>query len=143
MSFALAREKAAVFSDWLLHATVAAHESGHFLNAFQRKGRLAQGLHGDGHQLHRVVVRRHTVGTESAAALAAVDDGPFAVFRTQTAMGSMIPPQSEARSPGSMSTCRLERQLGQWLRWSLPAFSGVQSRPQTLQVKLSWQAWVL
>ena len=80
MSFALAREKAAVFSDWLLHATVAAHESGHFLNAFQRKGRLAQGLHGDGHQLHRVVVRRHTVGTESAAALAAVDDGPFAVF---------------------------------------------------------------
>ena len=80
MSFALAREKAAVFSDWLLHATVAAHESGHFLNAFQRKGRLAQGLHGDGHQLHRVVVRRHTVGTESAAALAAVDDGPLAAF---------------------------------------------------------------
>ena len=66
---------------------------------------------------------------------------PF--FRTQTAMGSMIPPQSEARSPGSMSTCRLERQLGQWLRWSLPAFWGVQSLSQTLQVKLSWQAWVL
>ena len=63
--------------------------------------------------------------------------------RTQTAMGSMMPPQSDARSPGSTSTCRLERQLGQWLRWSLPAFSGVHSRPQTLQVKLSWQACVL
>ena len=64
-------------------------------------------------------------------------------LRTQTATGSMMPPQSAARSPGSMSTCRLERQLGQWLRWSLPAFCGVQSRPQTLQVKLSLQAWVL
>ena len=64
-------------------------------------------------------------------------------LRTQTATGSMIPPQSDARSPGSRSTWRLERQLGQWLRWSLPAFCGVQSRPQTLQVKLSLQAWVL
>ena len=64
-------------------------------------------------------------------------------FRTQTEMGSMMPPQSLSRSPGSMSTWRLLRQLGQWLRWSLPAFSGVQSLPQTLQVKASWQAWVL
>ena len=64
-------------------------------------------------------------------------------LRTQTATGSMMPPQSAARSPGSMSTCRLERQLGQWLRWSLPAFRGVQSRPQTLQVKVSLQGWVL
>lgn len=32
---------------------------------------------------------------------------PF--FLTQTAMGSMIPPQSEALSSGSISTCRLER----------------------------------
>ena len=64
-------------------------------------------------------------------------------LRTQTATGSMMPPQSAARSPGSMSTCRLERQLGQWLRWSLPASCGVQSRPQTLQVKVSLQGWVL
>ncbi len=64
-------------------------------------------------------------------------------LRTQTATGSMMPPQSAARSPGSMSTCRLERQLGQWLRWSLPAPCGVQSRPQTLQVKVSLQGWVL
>lgn len=64
-------------------------------------------------------------------------------LRTQTATGSMMPPQSLSRSPGSMSTCRLDKQFGQWLRWSLPAFSGVQSRPQTLQVKVSRQAWVL
>ena len=116
---------------------------GDLRHPFNGEGRIADGLHGDGHELHGVIVRRHPVGAERAAAFAAVDDGPFAVFRTQTAMGSMIPPQSEARSPGSMSTCRLERQLGQWLRWSLPAFSGVQSLPQTLQVKASWQAWVL
>ena len=64
-------------------------------------------------------------------------------LRTQTATGSMMPPQSLSRSPGSMSTCRLDKQFGQWLRWSLPAFSGVQSRPQALQVKVSRQAWVL
>lgn len=64
-------------------------------------------------------------------------------LRTQTATGSMMPPQSAARSPGLMSTCRLERQLEQWLRWSLPASCGVQSRPQTLQVKVSLQGWVL
>ena len=34
-------------------------------------------------------------------------------LRTQTVTGSMIPPQSDARSPGSRSTWRLERQLGQ------------------------------
>lgn len=31
-------------------------------------------------------------------------------------------------------------QLGQWLRWPLPAFSGVHSRPQTLQVNASLHA---
>ena len=37
-------------------------------------------------------------------------------LRTQTATGSICPPQSASRSPGSMSRCRLTRQLGQWLR---------------------------
>ena len=36
---------------------------------------------------------------------------PF--LRTHTAIGSIIPPQSLSRSPGSMSTCRLERQFWQ------------------------------
>ena len=44
---------------------------------------------------------------------------PF--LRTHTAMGSISPPQSAARSPGSMSRCKLWRQFGQWLRCSLPA----------------------
>lgn len=66
---------------------------------------------------------------------------PF--FLTQTAMGSMIPPQSEALSPGSISTCRLERQFGQWFLWSLPAPCGTAVRPHTLQTKASLQAWVL
>ena len=43
---------------------------------------------------------------------------PF--FLTQTAMGSIMPPQSAALSPGSISTCRLERQFGQWFLCSLP-----------------------
>ena len=64
-------------------------------------------------------------------------------LRTHTAMGSMMPPQSEARSPGSTSTWRLDRQLGQWLRCSLPAHAGAANQPHTLQVKLSWQEWVL
>ena len=38
------------------------------------------------------------------------------LFRTQTATGSMTPPQSEARSPGRLSTFLPERQWGQWFR---------------------------
>ena len=64
-------------------------------------------------------------------------------FRTQTAIGSIKPPQSLSRSPGVRSTCKLHKQFGQWFRWSLPAFCGVTRRPQNLQVKLSWQACVL
>ena len=30
--------------------------------------------------------------------------------------GSMTPPQSAVRSPGSSSRCKLDRQFGQWLR---------------------------
>ena len=66
---------------------------------------------------------------------------PF--LRTHTAIGSIMPPQSDWRSPGSISTWRLHRQFGQWLRWSLPAPAGTTSLPHTLQVKLSWQGWVL
>ncbi|HBJ18070.1 MAG TPA: hypothetical protein DDY81_09885 [Clostridiales bacterium] len=47
---------------------------------------------------------------------------PF--FRTHTATGSISPPQSDSRSPGSMSKCTEHRQLGQWFRWSLPAPAG-------------------
>ena len=62
----------------LLHSAVAGHEGGHLLDALQWEWRLTQGPHGDGHELHGVIIRRNTVGAERAAALAAVDDGPFA-----------------------------------------------------------------
>ena len=62
---------------------------------------------------------------------------PF--FRTHTATGSISPPQSDARSPGSMSRCTEHRQLGQWFRWSLPAPAGMTGYPQFRQVKLSSQ----
>lgn len=67
-----------VWCVWLLQASLAAHQGGHFLNAFQGEGRLTQGLHGDAHELHGIVVRRHAVGAQRAAALAAVYDGPLA-----------------------------------------------------------------
>ena len=47
---------------------------------FHREGWMSDGFHGDGHQLHRIVIGRHPVGTHHAAALAPVDDGPFSVF---------------------------------------------------------------
>ena len=103
------------------------------------KGRAADGLHGDGHELDGIIVRRDPVGAEHAAPAAAVDDRPFAVFRTHTATGSISPPQSDSRSPGSMSRCTEHRQLGQWFRWSLPAPAGTTGWPQFRQVKLSSQ----
>ena len=70
-------------------------------------------------------------------------NGMEASLRTHTATGSITPWQAEARLPGLSSTWTLERQLGQWLRWPLPAPPGVTRRPQDLQVKLSWQGWFL
>ena len=64
----------------LLHSAVAGHEGGHLLDALQWERRLTHGPHGDGHELHGIVVRRHTVGAERSAALAAVDDRPLAAL---------------------------------------------------------------
>ena len=64
----------------LLHSAVAGHEGGHLLDALQWERRLAQRPYGDGHELHGIVVRRHTVGAERSAALAAVDDRPLAAL---------------------------------------------------------------
>ena len=62
----------------LLHSAVAGHEGGYLLDALQWERRLTQGPHGDGHELHGIVVRRRAVGAEGAAAAAPVDDGPLA-----------------------------------------------------------------
>ena len=47
-------------------------------------------------------------------------------------IASRIPPQSAARSPGFTSTCREERQKGQWFREVYP--SGGTSFPQAAQI---------
>ena len=66
--------------------------------------------------------------------------------RTETLIGSIEPEQSAARSPGtSSSTCRLQRQFGQWLRCCVPGAAMGTSRRQRRQRKLSGPrcpAWV-
>ena len=64
----------------LLHSAVAGHEGGHLLDALQWEWGFTQGLHGDGHELHGVIIRRNTVGAERSAALAAVYDRPLAAL---------------------------------------------------------------
>ena len=63
-----------------LHAALAAHQTGQLLDAFERERRLAERLHRDAHQLHRVVVGGDTIRRNRAAALAAVDYRPFAAL---------------------------------------------------------------
>lgn len=53
---------------------------GDLRHPFNGEGRIADGLHGDGHELDGIIVRRGPVGAECAALAAAVDDRPFAVF---------------------------------------------------------------
>ena len=69
-----------VFGCGLPHPSIAAHQGGHFFKIVQRERRSAQGLHGNAHELHGVVVCRHPVGAELSAAFAAVDDGPLTAF---------------------------------------------------------------
>lgn len=53
---------------------------GNLRHPLNGKGRAADGLHGDGHELDGIIVRRDPIGAERAAPAAAVDDRPFAVF---------------------------------------------------------------
>lgn len=55
------------------------------------------------HQKSRAAICGNLVGMEDAADFTAVDKRPLAVFRTHTAIGSMVPPHSALRSPGSSS----------------------------------------
>ena len=64
----------------LFHPPIASHQGGHFFNAFQGERRFTKRLHGNAHQFHGVIVCGYPVGTELTAALAAVDNCPFAAF---------------------------------------------------------------
>lgn len=51
---------------YLSHCSVSSHERGQLLNPLQRERRERHRLHGDGHQLHRVIVSRCAVGMQHA-----------------------------------------------------------------------------
>ena len=65
---------------YLSHCSVSSHERGQFLNPLQRERRERHRLHGDGHQLHRVIVSRCAVGMQYTAAPAAMNHCPLTVF---------------------------------------------------------------
>ena len=58
----------------------AAHQGCELFDVLQRKGGQGEGLQGDGHQLHGVVVGGDAVGIQLAAPAAAVNDGPLAAL---------------------------------------------------------------
>ncbi len=60
--------------------TITAHKCRHFFDAFEWEWRLREWAHGNGHKFHWVVVSGDAVGTETAAATTAMDNGPFSVL---------------------------------------------------------------
>jgi hypothetical protein len=68
-----------LFPVLLRQGAFAAHESCHLLNALQRERRIGQGLHGNGHKLHGIVISQYPVRANITAAAATVDDGPLAL----------------------------------------------------------------
>ena len=87
----------------------------------ERERRHGQWLDRDAQQQQRVVVAALRFLEELAAAFALVNQHPLPSPRTVIAMGSIDRKQSDARSPGSSSTCRLHRHSGQWLRCCVPS----------------------
>lgn len=65
---------------YLSHCSVSSHERGQLLNPLQRERRERHRLHGDRHQLHRVIVSRCAVGMQYTAASAAMNHCPLTVF---------------------------------------------------------------
>ena len=65
---------------YLSHCSVSSHERGQLLDPLQRERRERHWLHGDGHQLHRVIVSRCAVGMQYTAASAAMNHCPLTVF---------------------------------------------------------------
>ena len=70
------------FLGWfsLFYRAISSHERGQLLNPLQRERRERHRLHGDGHQLHRVIVSRCAVGMQYTAASAAMNHCPLTVL---------------------------------------------------------------
>ena len=62
-----------------LYLSCAVQQVRQLIHPFDGEGRIGNGLHGDVHQLHGVVICRHPVGAEITAALATVNNGPLAL----------------------------------------------------------------
>ena len=121
-----------------------AHEGGELLDPLQGKGGRVRGFRAMDMSFMGVVVRRHPVGVENAAPLAAVDDGPLAAFAHPDTHWLHDVAAVRRPVPGSSSRWRLRRQLGAVVAvLPSPVGAGVTRRPHTLQVKLSWQGCVL
>ena len=62
---------------FLAKTAVSAHEAGEFFHALDGESGRGQRPHGDGHELHRIIV---CGGGKGAAPAASVDDGPLAAL---------------------------------------------------------------
>lgn len=59
------------------HAPITTHEARHFFDALQWERRGAQWLHCNGHQFHRVIICRYSIGAEFSTTAAPVNNRPF------------------------------------------------------------------
>lgn len=108
----------------LRYSSVTAHKPCHLLDTLQRKWWQTEGPHGDGHELHRIVIGRHPVRIEFPAATAPMDDCPFPVFSYPHC--NRIHDPATVRAP--VSRLIVNMQADQAIRTMVPV-----SRPSTLR----------
>ena len=101
---------------YLSHCSVSSHERGQFLNPLQRERRERHRLHGDGHQLHRVIVSRCAVGMQYTAAPAAMNHCPLTVFADPDTDGV----HNAAAVGGTVARLIVHMQAGQAVRTVIP-----------------------
>lgn len=106
------------FLGWfsLFYRAISSHERGQLLNPLQRERRERHRLHGDGHQLHRVIVRGHAVGMQHAAASAAMNHCPLTVFADPDTDGV----HDAAAVGGTVARLIVYMQAGQAVRTVIP-----------------------
>lgn len=101
---------------YLSHCSVSSHERGQLLNPLQRERRERHRLHGDGHQLHRVIVSRCAVGMQYTAASAAMNHCPLTVFADPDTDGV----HNAAAVGGTVARLIVHMQAGQAVRTVIP-----------------------
>ena len=71
----------------MLYLCLTVQKIGQFFHPLNGEGGIGNGLHGNIHQLHGIIIRSHTVGAEVTAAAATVDDGPLALIANPNSNG--------------------------------------------------------